>query len=619
MSNEVCNAYYETYFPVMYDRPPSQSYILFCQVLLVLVNVYYLSCAAAYLYYKQKFIRLQMTSSLFKLLAIGSLSVYITIVLLREIIGRDKFACRIYVAFYHLCMFFMVGPILGTLYVYIYKLRLQRERGNRILKLMKGKHKHTMSSNLSVNSTSFLDRSPDPDRNQREATVELGSHVKPSLMNIDDIHENKNICVFIADFLNVMKYSKGGKIVIPSSGNANGNTTANEKEQAIGADGDDQSVAGNSISEASDLDASFFQLSSDARSLSYYTLATSKRLLESLIIPLLIILLFGYPVLILVIYRFATDPLLINGCYGCPISFWDHVARLVSGIVYTFGVGAPIYAMRNEEDPLGLFSELKFMLSASFPFVIAMLFLLIDPGNVNADYVFAWDIVTIAGAVPLVYAITIRHILIAKREYESAIKHNDGSTIRFIGSDRSDKNKMLPDAADLDVFKMLNEPKVRNALLEHSINELSSENVVFAIKVKTWKSIYEKESYEKVTRIAVNIFNEFISRDSKSAINIPNNIFQKVEKEILPYLQENLGIQAKLSNAGKKPSTDQVQVSLSSLSSSSASRKPRKEIFDLCEKECLMIIETDTLPRFIKSSLFKERVIDSDLLRKIYA
>jgi len=180
----------------------------------------------------------------------------------------------------------------------------------------------------------------------------------------------------------------------------------------------------------------------------------------------------------------------------------------------------------------------------------------------------------------------------------SQVSH-DPSTITSTTSSKPEQG--FNNTSDLDINKMITEPKVRNTLLEHAVGELSSENLIFVVKIRTWKSIWEKESTEKITKIATNIYKEFIDRDSITPINIPISMFAKVEKYMKPYLD----------STNSKPSA------ISDVENGKRLEKPLISIFDQCEKECLMILETDTLPRFAKSELFEENVIKKGLVQKI--
>ena len=109
------------------------------------------------------------------------------------------------------------------------------------------------------------------------------------------------------------------------------------------------------------------------------------------------------------------------------------------------------------------------------------------------------------------------------------------------------------------------------------------------------KIIWEKEKPEKVTKIAIQLFKEYISKESKNPINISYHIYSKLEKDIEVFIEPT-----------SENNTNQ-----------GVRGKPNKDIFDESEKECMIMLEHDTLPRFCKSNLFNTEIIESGLLPKI--
>jgi len=407
---------------------------------------------------------------------------------------------------------------------------------------------------------------------------------------------------FLIDFFCVLKYSKDGKIFYS---NPVTTTTSNNNEKK----GDDEE----SLDDVESLVSSTVQLfhfGSDS-SVDTFSVSLWDKFVHNFVLPVTIIFAFGFPVPIGTIVKILTDPLYLYSCTGCRMDIIDFMLNIVCSLVYFNMMFLGLYAMRNEADPLGLFNELKMMLIVAQFSIIPQILSLIDPGYVNQQYKFNWEILGVPPVMGICYVITLRHVVLSFQE-RSQIPIRRSTLFQVTDTNNSNPSKKVYTAALFDINKMLSEPKARNALLEHAVNELSSENVVFVMKVRAWKSMWEKESLEKVSKLAINIFKEFVDRDSKSAINIPISLYYEAEKLIQPYIGAKATSMPLLAGRKSLAVTDLVIAN-----SSLPTIKPPIKIFDGCEKECVAILETDSLPRFVKSDLFKERIENSQILTKI--
>ena len=111
--------------------------------------------------------------------------------------------------------------------------------------------------------------------------------------------------------------------------------------------------------------------------------------------------------------------------------------------------------------------------------------------------------------------------------------------------------------------------------------------------------MWDKEKAERMTKAAIQLFKEYIAKDSKNPINIPYRIYSKFEKSIESYIDPTNENNSNITRTESKYF------------------KPNKDIFDECEKECVLMLEHDTLPRFCQSNLFKTEIIEASILPKI--
>lgn len=559
MSTEpVCVEFRENVLPTLYGKP-TEVYRYICLALGIISFLYYVVGMFLFLYYRKSMLRLRSRSVYMSCSLAICLLIFNVVVYAREFVGREYFQCRAIVWTTYLTLTFGSGSYLGNLFNYIYKLRMQRDQGLHIIdQNKKGK------------------RIPDA-AVQDEATAADTKKPKSPL----------SFCSFVFDYLSVLKYSKNGRIYIQGY---------EEKEDNVSANGS-ESVAGSSL----------YVFSSDSQGGdTQWTLWD--RVKEEFIRPTFVLMLFGSIIIICALIRINLDPLFFYSCEGCFLTWIDYTILGLCLAINAITICIGLYAIRNEADPLGVMVEAKvsgLCCAVGAPICVIQV---LDPGHVYMDYKFTWDILFSFFSCVLYFPTIYSHLINSYKESRTKRRAGTGSISTYnekrVGTSPQNNNNYssenLPPAYLLDVNLIIQDPRARNALLEHTVNELSSENLVFVFKVRAWKALWEKEQSSKVNKIAINLYNEHISRSGKAQINISNALLARVEKSMSLYLDTSSSIISKSGNI-----TPMV------------SNKIPLHIFDECEHECIHILKTDTLPRFRNSQLFRERIIDSGILGKI--
>lgn len=592
-ANEICSNFTRDVVPTLYTTP-TYGYRVGSLIYGIFIHLYFIAGFIFFVVNKKKYVSLKPRSTFLAFLAMisGLLAPFGNIT--SEFIGRELIPCQARIRLFHITLFFIAPGMTGTLFLYIYKLRRERIELYRLIKSSKPAkkgHERNISNNL--------------------------SGVKITYVNDDDkstLTSVESACQMLSDFFNVLKYSTNGRIIVPSSDAASGNNNNNNNK--IESVNDNDSQPGTETESVDSGIHSLFKLNESAHA--NYKKTFRQRVVHGILFPTALVILLGIHIPIAIQIRIILDPVPRAGCNGCVLTYVDYIINFVNVATYLIACGLAMYATRNEPDPLNLFKDAKLIqIFANLP-LASWILMLTDPGNLYKQYIFNWFWIDGLGLILLYSVLVILPVLRAiysrgksnrrpgQMMRQQSVTSNDSaiSVVQFEnGEALGGGSSEPPPPSSLDVYRILNEPKSRNALLEHAVDELSSENLVFLFKLKTWKSLYEREPAEKVARTAANLFKEYISRDSKTPINIPNSVYIGVERQILPYLSQSDGDISTNSTAGSLTSAKVL--------------KPPANIFDACENECMLIIETDTLPRFVKSEIFKTRIMDAGLLKKI--
>lgn len=509
------------------------------------------------MYFRSEYVRLYSRSIYLTInFALAFLLLNMTIYL-REYFGREYFQCKSYAWIMYFSFSIYAGGYSGNLFTYLYRLRIQRDQG---LQLIKQKRIARVNSK-----------------------AEGSSAVSPS--RIQTQTKSSSFCYFFVDFMTMLKHTKDGRVHVAGL-----------------EDKDDRGSASGTES-AADISLNIF--SSDSQS-DEQTWILWERIKEGILQPMIIIFMYGSPIFICGVIRIKYDPIFENGCRGCSLNWIDYAIITACLLENTILLLTGLYAIRNEADPLGVMADAKLGVVCNLLQIVICIIQFTDPGHLYKDYKFTWDIgfsfFSCILFFPLVYGQLITSYLERRsRKVKFSNSSRKDSIVPGIEMGNRYSSNHLPPVSLLDVNLILNEPRARNALLEHSINELSSENLVFVFKVRTWKSIWDKESFEKVNKIGLSIYNEYVTRNAKKAINISNGTLARVEKEIEVYNNNNSFLSASKNGDVTPIVSNKIPIS----------------IFDESEKECLNIIKTDTLPRFRNSELFKERIVETGILGKV--
>lgn len=573
MENQICMEYYKNTLPNLHSDVTKQTrpiYLIYGIVLYVVVIVGFLAFVAT----KNRIIYSKQKKTIFPLTSMVGTLMLIFMYTLREYVGRENIPCQVLAWVYHMPMVFVASLPVGNMFFYIYRLRKERMK-TQLIKKMFNEDIETQSQ------LSFDSHHAGIFHKQKEASVNMLSE--------------------IIDFLFVWRFTKNGRIV----------TSKDEDDRETDKD----------MKPATEIDASHnMQLANTTSGIASNSTGKENAhsfkqvLLEELLIPLLILILFGFPYPIAIALRVYLDPLYNAGCYGCALNYVDFFMKLACGGIYVPMVILGIYAMRNEPDPLKIFYELKVALlwgSVTLACIlinaISSLYGLNDRAILNA--------IEASSSVGIYYTFVMSAVVSWAIETRRWRLQNERSKVtgtvtsisNVISKDQEYSVKNLPPANVIDLNRLLQEPKARNVLLEHAVNEISSENIVFVFKVRAWKAMHDREKAEKVTKVAMSLFNEYISKDSKAPINIPYKMYSKLEQDLEACLSSS-AIAANPNRKSAKMVEESGNVSLP---------KPSKDIFDECENECVSMIEHGTLPRFLRSEVFKKEIVEAGLLNRI--
>lgn len=560
MTSQICLDYYDDVMPSLPSDVNDQNRVVYL-IYAIFLYAYAIFALVVFLYTRNKVAYSKQKSIFGTITLTTGFVLSVTSNVLREYIGRDRYPCNALAWTFHLPILFLACQPIGVMYYYIYRLRKERLKTQAI--------KRMFNDDTEAQSQSSFDLTP----------TQLFTKKKRKTISF---------CNEVIDLLCVWRYSKDGKIIFGSN-----------DQEYIGKDGKkpvDETTITTHHQHHPTSSTSEEEISHN------YKKNLTRSIIEDVGVPLMMMLGFGFIYPISIALRVHFDPLYSSGCDGCRLTYDDFIIRMTGGGVYVPLAVIGLYSMRNEDDPLRVFKEVRFALAwgsiaivSWFPSLVLSLQGFNDKAIINA--------IEVVGYCGVIYSYLLSGPVIAAYENfkTNKLKNEGRSAIVLSSTDTASKEfstKNLPPPSALDLNLILLDPKARNAFLEHSVNEISSENVVFVFKLRAWKSIWDKEKPEKVTKIAIQLFKEYISKDAKNQINIPFKTYSNLEKNLQIYLDPT----------NTEPNENKPR---------SAFSKPSKDIFEECEKECVLILEHDALPRFCQSKLFKTEIIEAGILSKV--
>lgn len=566
--NEVCEEYYNNTLPYLYQdlgkeyKPLLLAFSIILYVYVTIVFLLFVKTRNSVVYSKQK-------SYLAAFIYFVGMVLGITSNVLRHYLGREHFPCHALAWTHHLPTVCLLSQSVGIMYFYIYKLRMERMK--------------TLAIKRMFNEASD---------NQSHAGLDpLSNTIIKSKRN-----ESHSILFYIVDFLYVIKHSRNGIIVVGDDIDDNHDNKYGRSNSApVGLDNKPRESTVDIIPSNPQMRQ---QSSEESDSRGNKSNNTFKQVfMEQVGIPLLMMAAFGFPIPIAVILRVHLDPIYRENCNGCTLTYVDYLIQLTCGALFYPLVFMGIYAMRNEQDPLRIFGEFKIATVFGTVLFISWIPSIVYSIQGTGERVIL-NLVEIFGAAGSYFTFVLSGLVVsmldkrrARIQVANGIQRNRIASVIASSSHRNEYSlKNLPPPSALDLNLILLEPKARTALLEYSINEISSENVVFVFKLRAWKAAWDREKSEKLRKVAVDLFKEYISRDSKAPINISFGVYAQLEKDLEPFILN-----------GELRST----------------AKPAKDLFDECEKECVKMLEHDALPRFCRSELFKKEILEGGVLEKI--
>jgi len=204
---------------------------------------------------------------------------------------------------------------------------------------------------------------------------------------------------------------------------------------------------------------------------------TSESLRPSTMVFIFVILYLPTCLCILVVFT-TVDPYKVTWCTGCDIFTETYICTLLMYALIFFARLRIASLLRGEPDPDGVLVELKYSSIALLPLLVTSVVLFaIDPGNLDFNFIFAWEWIFALGLF-FVFLIAVPYqIFLALSERRARVARRNSRT-------------------DVSPFDALKDPLVFTRFEAYAEENFCSESVRFIADAWGWKSQFEKRSSE---------------------------------------------------------------------------------------------------------------------------
>ena len=242
-------------------------------------------------------------------------------------------------------------------------------------------------------------------------------------------------------------------------------------------------------------------------------------------------------------------------CTGCRLAAADIIILMIVTTLVAMVVSFPLIGMRKNVDRNGLLKELKTIIVGAVIFGIpAFVFVLIDPGNLDATGNFTWD-----------YLFSLVYLWVFTAQVPLQI---------FVAWY---SNKMLASSNKIDLFSIVLNQQTHQLYNQHLVREMGIESLQFLDEALGWKKRFEDSQEEYRQHRAEGIYETFLAKHCPLPINIDGQEINRLRQVF---------------RKGEKVD---------------------RQVFDKSMVEVYRMIERDSFIRFLSSNRFNRWVKDHDI------